>query len=147
MAVLNGAAVARCAPDEVSLRGEFGKVQFQVELADDPKEREVGLMNRETLPRSAGMLFLYSRPQELVFWMRNTLIPLDMIFVDPNGRIGAIHENAIPLDETPISGGEGRIAVLEINGGLSRTLGISVGDQLRHPAFDQSIAVWPCDEE
>ena len=145
LAVLSGAAFAVCAPDRVSVKGDFGTIDFKVELADDPVERAVGLMNRESLPRLSGMLFVYMRPQTLTFWMRNTLIPLDMIFVDPDGRIAHIHENAVPLDETPISGGPGRIAVLEINGGLARKFGLEVGDVLRHPAFDPEIAQWPCD--
>ncbi len=145
-AALTGAALASCAPDRVSLRGEFGQADFSVEIADDPQERAVGLMNRDSLPRSDGMLFVYDKPGPLSFWMRNTLIPLDMLFVNPDGSIGHIHHSAVPLDETPISGGEGRIAVLEINGGLSKKLGLKAGDQLRHPAIDQAIAVWACDD-
>jgi len=90
------------------------------------------------------MLFIYNRPTSLSFWMRNTLIELDMLFVDATGVIRNIHERAIPLDETPIFGGDGLTHVLEINGGLARTLGIKVGDQLRHPSFEQSTAAWPC---
>ena len=79
---------------------------FNIELADDPKERSLGLMNRKSLPQSAGMLFAYEKPQAVSFWMRNTLIPLDMIFMDATGRVTHIHENAIPLDETGIPGGD-----------------------------------------
>ena len=77
--------------------------------------------------------------------MKNTLIPLDMIFADATGTITHIHENAVPLDETNIDGGTGVFAVLEINGGLSDAIGISVGDTMKHPSFDPEIAAWPCD--
>ena len=90
------------------------------------------------------MLFIYEEPQLLAFWMRNTLIPLDMIFVDRFGEVQKVHSNAVPLDETPIDGGRDVLAVLEINGGLAARLGIEPGTELRHPAFDQAEAAWPC---
>lgn len=142
-----GAALAACAPDRVDIRGAFGTATFTVELADEPAERAQGLMFREKMSTSAGMLFIYDRPQRATFWMRNTLIGLDMIFVDPQGVVTNIHENAIPLDETTIDGGDGVLAVLEINAGLVSRFGIRVGDELRHPAFDQAQAIWPCDEK
>lgn len=92
------------------------------------------------------MLFAYERPQRAVFWMKNTLIPLDMIFLDQSGVVTHVHENAIPHDETGIDGGEGVQYVLEINGGLARQLGIAVGSELRHPVLDPTVAVWPCAE-
>ena len=136
--------MAACAPGSVSLRGDWGQARFNVELADTTRERAKGLMNRESLPRSAGMLFVYDAPGSPAFWMRNTLIPLDMLFIDAEGRVARIHENAVPLDETPIPGGDGILAVLEINGGLARQMGISVGSEVRHPAFDAETAAWPC---
>lgn len=138
------AVLATCAEDTVWIRGDFGEARFAVELADDPQERARGLMHRETMPLSAGMLFIYPAPQPLSFWMRNTLIELDMLFVDPTGTIRNIHHRAQPLDETPIQGGTGLTHVLEINGGLARQMGLSVGDQLRHPSFAQTAAAWPC---
>ena len=137
-------AQSQCSPDTVWIRGDFGQARFSVEIADDAGERATGLMNRPSMPTAAGMLFIYNRPTSLSFWMRNTLIELDMLFVDATGVIRNIHERAIPLDETPIFGGDGLTHVLEINGGLARTLGIKVGDQLRHPSFEQSTAAWPC---
>lgn len=134
-----------CREDQVNLRGDWGSARFSVEVADDNQERAVGLMNRSSMPRSHGMLFVYDGPTRASFWMRNTLIPLDMIFLDPTGTVTHIHENAVPLDETPIFGGDGVLAVLEINGGLSSAIGIEVGSQLRHPAFDAQQAAWPCD--
>ena len=138
------AGLAACAQDVVWLRGSYGDARFAVEIADDPQERAQGLMFREEMPLSAGMLFIYPRPQRLSFWMRNTLIELDMIFVDPKGVVQRIHARAQPLDETPIYGGEQLTHVLEINGGLAERMGIAVGDVLRHPSFDQDTAAWPC---
>jgi uncharacterized protein len=145
LAMAAGAALADCAESRVDLRGDWGSARFSVEVADEPAERAQGLMNRESLPRSAGMLFLYEAPQRATFWMRNTLIPLDMIFMDETGTVTHIHENAVPLDETTIDGGPGVQAVLEINGGLSSRLGIDVGSELRHPGLAQDRAAWPCD--
>lgn len=104
-------------------------------------------MHREKMARFAGMLFVYERPQRLAFWMRNTLIPLDLLFADETGQITRIHENAVPLDETPIEGGEGLTHVLEINGGMSAQLGIQVGDILQHESFPQAKAAWACAAE
>lgn len=135
---------ADCADTRIDLRGDWGTVRFTIEVADDPVERSRGLMNRETMAKSAGMLFVYETPQKPVFWMKNTLIPLDMIFADENGVVTRVHENARPLDLTGIEGGEGVQFVLEINGGLSARLGISEGSQLRHPAIGEDAA-WACE--
>ncbi|MFN3938117.1 MAG: DUF192 domain-containing protein [Gemmobacter sp.] len=144
LAALAGPAVADCAPDRVDLRWSGGQARFTVELADTDATRARGLMFRERLPRSAGMLFLYDRPVRASFWMRNTLIPLDMIFADEAGRVTRVHVNARPHDETPIDGGPGVKAVLEINGGLAERLGIRPGAELRHPALGDGAA-WPCE--
>lgn len=141
---LTTASWAQCRDDTVWIRGDFGKARFAVEIADDPQERATGLMHRTEMATSAGMLFVFPKPQSISFWMRNTLIELDLIFVDPAGVVRHIHHRAKPLDETSIPGGSGLTHVLEINGGLSRMLGIEVGDQLQHPSFDQSGASWPC---
>jgi len=79
-----------------------------------------------------------------VFWMENTLIPLDMLFLDDNGVVQHVHENAIPLDRTGIDGGSGIRYVLEINGGLASVLGLEPGAELRHPVLNQETAAWPC---
>lgn len=126
------------------LRGDWGTARFSVEVADTAQERSRGLMFRESLPRSAGMLFVYPRPQRVSFWMRNTPLPLDLLFVDAFGAITRIYRQAIPFDESPIPGGDGVLVVLEINGGLSDVYGFRPGDQMQHPAFDQNTAVWPC---
>ena len=133
-----------CRDDQAMLRGDWGQARFTVELADDEAERARGLMNRESLPASAGMLFVYPKPRMVGFWMKNTLIPLDMIFLDQSGTVVKIHENAIPNDESAIFGGDNILVVLEINGGLARKMGITVGSQMRHPAFAPALSAWPC---
>lgn len=140
-----GAAVAADCSDQVAeFRWDGGGARFAIEVADDPAERERGLMFRESLANSAGMLFIYERPQHVAFWMKNTLIPLDMIFIGPDGRVNRVHENAVPGDLTGIPGPENTLMVLEINGGLARRLGLQEGAELRHPALDQANALWPC---
>lgn len=140
----SGAAFARCAPDQVTVKGSFGEARFTVDVADDAAERAQGLMNVPQMPRSKGMLFIFDPPRTVAFWMKNTLIPLDMIFTDRTGRIRHIHENAVPHDETPIPGGAGVYGVLEINGGLARQFGFEVGDALQHPLFGGGPAALPC---
>ena len=142
--VAQTATAAVCREDSVMLRGDWGQARFSVEIADDPEERSLGLMHRESLPLASGMLFIYDEPQTLSFWMRNTLIPLDLLFIDASGVVRSIHHNAIPLDETDIPGGDNRLAVLEINGGLAARMGIDVGTELRHPAFVATDPAWPC---
>lgn len=139
-----GSALGVCRDDRVDLRGDWGTASFTVELADDNAERAQGLMNRESMARSAGMLFAYPAPRPVRFWMRNTLIPLDMIFLDANGVVQKVHHKAQPLDETLIYGGDQIQYVLEINGGLARQLGIGPGSELRHPVILDGKAAWPC---
>jgi uncharacterized membrane protein (UPF0127 family) len=134
---------ALCQPD-MALFPE-ADVAIRVEIADDPAERAQGLMNREELAAKTGMLFIYETPRPASFWMKNTLIPLDMIFADEAGRVTRVHANAVPLDRTPIDGGDGVRFVLEINGGLAAKLGIAPGAELRHPAIGPEAA-WPCAE-
>lgn len=137
---------AQCAEDKVTVSGDWGQANFAVEVADDFEERARGLMFVEQMPMLSGMLFVYDGPQAVSFWMKNTLIPLDMIFTAPDGEILAIHENAVPGDTTPIPGGDGVQMVLEINGGLASRLGIGVGDVLQHPSFGPD-AIRPCVEK
>lgn len=140
-----GTSVAQdCAEGVVDLRDGDLSARFQVEVRDTVAGRAEGLMNRESLPRNAGMLFVYPEAGPVSFWMRNTLIPLDMLFFDAAGRLQRIHENAVPLDETPIPGGMSIRYVLEINAGLAGMLDIEEGAELRSPATDQSLAAWPC---
>jgi Uncharacterized conserved protein len=141
--VAGASAQTTCDRNEVIVTGESTDARFSVEIADDAGERALGLMNRSEMARSHGMLFVYEKPQPVAFWMANTLIPLDMIFTDRRGVVTRVHENAVPLDRTPIPGGDAVFAVLEINAGLAKRLGIAPGDVLRHPAFGPEAAD-PC---
>ena len=143
--VFSTAAIAACRDSAVDLKGPWGSARFGVELALTPAQMARGLMHRTSLPNSAGMLFLYEKPGSSGFWMKNTLIPLDMLFITPQGVVRKIHHNAQPGDLTPVTAGPGMIAVLEINGGLARRYGISEGSVLRHPRMDQAQALWKCE--
>lgn len=134
-----------CAPDRLDIRSDAGAVRFTVEVADDAEERALGLMNRPEMGQFAGMLFVYERPQPVAFWMKNTMIPLDMLFADETGVVQRIHRMAVPYSTDSIPGGDGIQYVLEINGGLSDTLGLSEGAELRHPAIPDDLAAWPCE--
>lgn len=140
-----GAATAECRDGKLQVRGAFGQASFAVEIADDDGERAQGLMHRASMPRFSGMLFVFDRPERAVFWMENTLIPLDMLFIDATGTVQQIHRNAVPLDRTAIDGGPDVLFVLEINGGMAARLGLSPGDQIRHPAVAQDTAAWACE--
>lgn len=143
---LTGAAAAEqaCREDTAQLRGDWGAVRFTVEVAQTAEEKRVGLMNRPSMPISSGMLFVYEEPQPLSFWMSNTLISLDMLFIDAAGVVQHIHHRAVPLDLTSIYGGDNLTSVLEINGGLAEQLGITKGSQVRHPSFAAKTAAWSC---
>lgn len=110
--------------------------EFQVELALTQAEQMQGLMFRDSMAENAGMLFYFPQNAERRFWMKNTLIPLDIIYIKEDGYIHHIHPNAIPHDLTGIpSNGDAR-AVLEINGGLAAQLDMKAGDQIKHPFFE-----------
>ena len=138
------AADEACRDDAVFLKGDWGSARFSVEIADTPELRSRGLMFVEDMPTMAGMLFVYEREQPVSFWMKNTLIPLDMIFADGEGVVQHVHENAIPGDLTGIPGGSDIQFVLEINGGMADRLGIDAGSEMRHPSIPQDVASWAC---
>ncbi|MBR9764002.1 MAG: DUF192 domain-containing protein [Rhodobacteraceae bacterium] len=136
--------LAACRADRVEVLTDSGLQAFRVEIADDPAEQQRGLMYRESMALSQGMLFVYDSPRSLSFWMRNTLIPLDILFFDETGTLVTVQPMATPLDETPLPGGVSQF-VLEINGGLAARMGITEGSRLRHPAVDQAVAAAPCE--
>ncbi len=111
---------------------------FDIEVALTQAQQMQGLMNRESLPEDAGMLFVFNTEAERGFWMKNTLIPLDLIFIKKDGAIHHIHANAKPHDLTSIKSQGPVIAVLEIKGGLSKKQNINVGDKVHHPFFAQT---------
>ena len=140
-----GAAHAGCDEGVAELRGAWGTAKFNIEIADTPESRAEGLMFRESLPAGSGMLFVYEKPGHATFWMKNTSIPLDMIFFDSQGRVTSIYRDAIPHDTSLIDGGEDVAAALEINAGMASRFGIDIGSQIRHPSFDPQSAAWPCE--
>lgn len=119
----------------LSIESDEGAHEFTVELADEPSEISYGLMNRETLDADAGMLFDFGNPREPAMWMKNTLIPLDMLFITSDGTIQMIARNTVPGSLRTISPGMPVKGVLELNGGRAAELGIEPGDKVKHPVF------------
>ena len=112
-----------------------GKYGFAIEIAQTPRQMAQGLMFREQLAPDAGMLFILPATQTMSMWMKNTLIPLDMVFIDTDGRIVNIHERAVPQSLDTISSAGPVKGVLEIGGGMASKLGIRAGDRVVHEAF------------
>jgi uncharacterized protein len=113
-------------------KNDGGKItKIDVEIADNPYEWERGLMYRHSMPKSSGMLFIFRRPQLLSFWMRNTYIPLDIIFVDVSMRIVTIHKNTQPLSEKQLFSNVAVKYAVEVNAGFCDRYGIKKGDYIR----------------
>lgn len=112
-----------------------GKHSFSVEVATTPEEQAKGLMFRRELPDGQGMLFNFTTDQEVAFWMENTFISLDLIFINADGRIRRIAENAEPMSRATIPSGGPVRAVLEVIGGTAGKLGIKPDDRVVHPIF------------
>ena len=119
----------------LEIASKTGVHTFAVEVADNDTERAKGLMYRRELPEGQGMLFDFHREQEVSFWMQNTYIPLDMVFIRADGRILRIAENTEPLSTKLIPSGGPVRAVLEVIGGTTRKLGIAPGDRAASPIF------------
>lgn len=120
--------------DQLIIDGRNGRFEFQVELARTPAERGRGLMYRQHLADDRGMLFDYGTPRPISMWMRNTYIPLDMLFIEPGGRISKIVAETEPLSEDVINSESPVQAVLELRGGITGELGIETGDRVIHPS-------------
>ena len=121
--------------DKATIVTAEGKHVFTVELAVTSKARQQGLMHRREMPRNVGMLFIFPSLGLQSFWMKDTLIPLDILFLEANGRVVHVHHDAQPRSLMPIAPKVTAFAVLEINGGLSRELGIKPGDFVHHPSL------------
>lgn len=111
------------------------RLTFHVELASTPEHRRTGLMFQLSMPADHGMLFDFEKPNPVAMWMKNTYIPLDIIFIDSAGLVVHIAKNTEPHSLDTISSGRPVRAVLEINGGLSDRLGFKVGDRIVHQVF------------
>jgi uncharacterized membrane protein (UPF0127 family) len=130
-----GAGRAEGGLEKLEIDTASGPHILQVEVMHTEQERERGLMFRKYLPKDRGMLFDFPVEQPVMMWMKNTYIPLDMVFVDHNGRVVGIARNAEPLSETIIPSGAPAAGVLEINGGEAAALGLETGDVVHHPLF------------
>lgn len=144
MVVALMAALVEAAPASVTFEqspltidAAHDRFEFQVEMAVSPEQRSQGLMFRESLEEDRGMLFDFGRPQRATMWMRNTYVPLDMLFIDADGRITQIAANTQPLSDTVVASREPVRAVLELRGGVSAKLGIKPGDRVIHPLFTE----------
>ncbi|OCX64698.1 hypothetical protein BFP70_11160 [Thioclava sp. SK-1] len=144
-AVTAGAAqLTHCAPDAAIFQTDNGAQRIAIEVAQTADERARGLMFRDSMPQQAGMLFVYPREHDVAFWMKNTLIPLDMVFMDHSGTVVDLHENARPHDETPIPSAQPAQFVLEVNAGQARALGLLPGAIMAHNLVSQPDAAAPC---
>ena len=126
-------AVPKCNLEEVKIyNGLQLKAKFCVEIASSSEERQRGLMFREELGLGDGMMFVYDQPQSVSFWMKNTSIPLDIIFADSNGLILKVIKNAVPFSQASIFGGNNVQYVIEINAGLTEALDIVTGNFIKN---------------
>ncbi|MSP41880.1 MAG: DUF192 domain-containing protein [Alphaproteobacteria bacterium] len=128
-------AMALAQKQQLTVRTAKGDQAFQVEIANTPHSREVGLMLRRELAADAGMLFDFSKSENVSMWMKDTLIPLDMLFIRADGSIVNITERTVPGSLTPMDSQGPVLGVLEVNGGTSARLGIRPGDKIIHPIF------------
>jgi Uncharacterized conserved protein len=122
-------------PKTLEITSKTGVHVFAVEIADNDAERAKGLMFRKSLPEGQGMLFDFGHEQDVAMWMENTYIPLDMLFIQGDGRILRIAENTVPLSTRIIPSGGPVRAVLEVIGGTARKYGIAPGDRVAFPIF------------
>lgn len=136
LAVSTRAETSASLRQELVVNTEAGPRSFQVELADEPRERATGLMYRRHLPKGGGMLFDFGEEQAVSMWMANTYIPLDMLFIKADGTVESIGERTTPMSRRSVASKGPVRYVLEINGGLSDELGIKPGDTVTGPAME-----------
>jgi uncharacterized membrane protein (UPF0127 family) len=117
------------------LKTESGDHSFNVEVATTDEEKSLGLMYRRSLPENGGMLFLYDRPQAAAMWMKNTIIPLDMVFIGPGGDVHRIEQNTEPFSTTVIPSEGAVVGVLELNAGEAAKIGLKRGDKVIYPGL------------
>ena len=120
---------------EILIISRSGEHKFIVDVATTVAQRQLGLMYREKMARNSGMMFDFSEEKLIAMWMKNTLIPLDMLFVDKTGRILQVERATTPLSLETIAARRPAMSVIELNAGLTEELGISEGDQVIHDIF------------
>jgi uncharacterized membrane protein (UPF0127 family) len=135
----HGAGQAAAAQDRLELMTAAGSKAIDIEVAATPEQQALGLMFRTSLADSKGMLFPYDEPRELTMWMKNTYIPLDMVFIRADGTVHRIEVKAEPLSERVIASDGAVTAVLELAGGAAERLGLKPGDHVRHPHFQAPV--------
>ncbi len=134
--ILTAPVTAQMAADRrLSIETSSGSHGFDVEVMRTNAELERGLMFRRKLASDSGMLFDFKSPQNVSMWMKNTYLPLDMVFIGRDGRVVSVKEDAEPLSERIISSGGPVVGVLEVNAGTAKRIGVKVGDLVRHPMF------------
>ena len=138
MAAPAAIAQAQAQPTLPMVTLQAGIHLVKAEVADDERKRAVGLMFRESLAPNHGMLFVFREKAGHCFWMRNTLIPLDMVFIAADGRVHRIHERAVPQSLATISSNGPVRATLELQGGAAERLNLRVGDRVEHRIFGTS---------
>jgi uncharacterized membrane protein (UPF0127 family) len=122
--------------EAVAIETDHGRTVIEAEIAATPEARATGLMFRATMAQDHGMLFDFGKPRAIAMWMKNTRISLDMIFADTAGRVIGIAENTVPMSTTTIAVDKPVMAVLEVNAGTARRLGLKPGDRLVHRLFN-----------
>jgi len=134
---LLASTIARAAPETeiVRLVTATGAHAFKVEIADSPKTRARGLMFRKAMPADHGMLFEFKTEQPVSMWMKNTYIPLDMVFIGRDGRVVGVSADTEPFSERIITSPAPAYAVLELNAGAARRISLAPGDWVRHRMF------------
>lgn len=135
MLALGAAGVAAVLPTDsqpLVIETQSGEVEFSVELALTPDDRATGLMNRESMPPDHGMLFRFDQTRPVLMWMKNTPLPLDMLFIDETGTLVGIAPDTTPFSENIIASPGPVRYVLELNAGTAARLGITAGDRVRH---------------
>ncbi|MBK8199598.1 MAG: DUF192 domain-containing protein [Acidobacteria bacterium] len=135
LAFLGQLAFAQLAVTPLTIKSDDASHVFQVEIADTPDSIRQGMMFRETMGADTGMLFDFGEVRPASMWMKNTLVSLDMLFMDSNGKVIAIARNAVPGSLRSLGPGVPVRAVLEIPGGRAKELGIVPGDTVEHPIF------------
>ncbi len=128
-------AEARMRRDTLTLVTDSGRHRIEIEVAETEEQKAVGLMFRKSIADNAGMLFPYSPPREITMWMRNTLIPLDMVFIRADGIVHRIEARTTPLSEEIIHSKGDVSAVLELGGGVAAKLGLKPGDRVEYALF------------
>ena len=126
--------------EPLSIASSKGQIhKFIVELAVTPPQLELGLMYRDSMPADHGMLFDFGTPRPVMMWMKNTELPLDMLFLDQKGIVTHIQENAVPYSEAIISSGGPVAYVIEVNGGVVKKLGLAVGDKVTNATISAKL--------